>query len=106
MPNPGELGAARKVLAGTRLHGLSDYTGKPALPAPRYDYAAPQFDRDVRKFPFLEFSQKRRLRQVRSPPQPHRETRAAAGPIVDRDGTGVRFRDRFHKAETQPEPTP
>ena len=43
---------------------------------------------------------------VRSPPQPHRETRAAAGPIVDRDGTAVRFRDRFHKAETQPEPAP
>ena len=43
---------------------------------------------------------------VRSPPQPHRETRAAAGPIVDRDGTAVRFRDSFHKAETQPEPTP
>ena len=59
-----------------------------------------------RQLPFLEFSQKRRLRQVRSPPQPHRETRAAAGPIVDRDGTAVRFRDRFHKAETQPEPTP
>ena len=43
VPNPGELGAARKVLAGIRLQGLSDYTGKPALPAPRYDYAAPQF---------------------------------------------------------------
>ena len=43
MPNPGELGAATKVLAGIRLQGLSDNTGKPALPAPKYDYAAPQF---------------------------------------------------------------
>ena len=43
MPNPGELGVARKVLAGIRLQGLSEYTGKPALLAPRYDYAAPQF---------------------------------------------------------------
>ena len=43
MPNPGELGAARKVLAGIRLQGLSEYTGKPALSAPKYDYAAPQF---------------------------------------------------------------
>lgn len=42
MPNPGELAAARKVLAGITLQGLSEYTGKQALLAPKYDYAAPQ----------------------------------------------------------------
>jgi hypothetical protein len=42
MPNPGELEAARKVLAGITLQGLSEYTRKPAQPAPKYDYAAPQ----------------------------------------------------------------
>ena len=34
---------ARKVLAGITLQGLSEYTGNPTLPAPKYDYAAPQF---------------------------------------------------------------
>jgi hypothetical protein len=43
MPNPSELAAARKVLAGITLQGLSEYMGKSALPAPKYDYAAPQF---------------------------------------------------------------
>src|SRR5215468_8016272 len=43
MPNPGELIAARRVLAGITLKGLSEYTGKPALPVPTYNYAAPQF---------------------------------------------------------------
>ena len=39
----GELEVARKVLAGITLQGLSEYTGNPTLPAPKYDYAAPQF---------------------------------------------------------------
>ena len=42
MPNPSELAAARKVLADITVQGLSEYTGKPALPAPKYDYAVPQ----------------------------------------------------------------
>jgi hypothetical protein len=42
MPNPGELAAARKVLAEITVQSLSEYLGKP-LPAPKNDYAAPQF---------------------------------------------------------------
>ena len=43
MPNPGELTAARKVLSEIKVQGLSEYLGKPALPAPKYDYPAPHF---------------------------------------------------------------
>lgn len=42
MPNPGELAAAREVLADITLQGLSEYMGKPPLPAPKYDYTLPQ----------------------------------------------------------------
>jgi DNA sulfur modification protein DndE len=43
MPNPGELAAARKVLGEIKVRGLSEFMGKPALPAPKYDYAVPHF---------------------------------------------------------------
>lgn len=43
MPNPSELAAARRVLADIKVQGLSEYMGKPAMAAPRYDYPAPEF---------------------------------------------------------------
>jgi hypothetical protein len=34
--------AAKKILDAIKPVGLSEFMGKPALPAPRYDYPAPQ----------------------------------------------------------------
>src|SRR5688572_14016800 len=38
------------------------------------------------------------------PRNPHDESGAAAGRIVDRDGAAVRFHDRLHHAETKSKP--
>jgi len=43
LPQQSGLAAARKVLAEITTQGLSAYMGKPAPPAPTYDYAAPNF---------------------------------------------------------------
>lgn len=42
LPNQDGLAAAQKVLAAITTQGLSEYLGKPALPAPKYDYAVPE----------------------------------------------------------------
>jgi hypothetical protein len=43
LPNKDGLATAQKVLAGITTQGLSEYLGKPALPALKYDYAVPDF---------------------------------------------------------------
>ena len=43
MPNPSEVDAARKVLAGIKVQTLSEYLGKPPLPKAKYDYPPPNF---------------------------------------------------------------
>src|SRR5262249_21818703 len=55
MPNPSELTAARKVLAGITVMGLSEYMGKMALPAATYNYAPPQFDNPKLPVSTLDF---------------------------------------------------
>src|SRR5262249_2611346 len=42
MPDPGQVEAARKVLAGIVPQGLAQFTGQPAPAAPKYKYLAPQ----------------------------------------------------------------
>jgi len=43
LPNQSGLEAAQKVLSEIKTQGLAEYMGKPALPAPKYDYAVPDF---------------------------------------------------------------
>jgi hypothetical protein len=43
LPQQSGLEAARKVLAGIVPQTLSEYLGKPAMPAPKYNYATPDF---------------------------------------------------------------
>jgi DNA sulfur modification protein DndE len=43
LPNQSGLAAAQKVLSEIKTQGLAEYLGKPALPAPKYDYAMPNF---------------------------------------------------------------
>jgi hypothetical protein len=42
LPNQSGLSAARKVLAAITTQGLAEYMGKPAVPARKDNYAAPQ----------------------------------------------------------------
>jgi hypothetical protein len=42
LPNQSGLAAARKVLSAITTQGLAEYMGKPAVPASKNDYAAPQ----------------------------------------------------------------